>query len=86
LPIDVKPPVLSTAIDLDDPSASLELALSVADYFELAEDKACELAGDVALAVSGRRTEATRQGFTKAECNRRASAFRHDDLTAALSL
>ena len=37
MPIDVKPRVLSSAIDLDDPSASLELTLSIADYFELAE-------------------------------------------------
>ena len=33
VPIDVKPRVLSSAIDLDDPSASLELTLSIADYF-----------------------------------------------------
>jgi len=85
-PIDVKPRVLSSAIDLDDPSASLELALSVADYFELAENEACKLARDVALAVSCWRAKATRQGLSTAERNRMASAFGHDDLTAALDL
>ncbi len=86
VPIDVKPRVLSTAIDLDDPSASLELALSVADYFELARDEACKLARKAALAVSDWRTEATRQGLSQVECDRMATAFEHDDLTAALSL
>jgi hypothetical protein len=33
VPIDIKPRVLSTAIDLDDGTASLDLALSVAAYF-----------------------------------------------------
>jgi len=86
VPVDVKPRVLSSAIDLDDPSASLELALSVAYYFELAEDEARKLASEVAVAVSVWRTEAARQGLTKAECDRMASAFEHDDLAAALSL
>src|SRR5580692_5798358 len=35
VPVDIKPRVLSTAIDLDDQTASLDVALSVADYFEL---------------------------------------------------
>ena len=86
VPVDVKPRVLSNNIDLDDPSASLELALSVVDYFGLAQDEAYKLAGEVALAVSEWRTEATRHGLTQTECDRMASAFEHDDLTAALAL
>jgi serine/threonine-protein kinase HipA len=86
VPVDVKPRVLSNTIDLDDPSASLELALSVVDYFGLAQDEAHKLAGEVALAVSEWRSEATRHGLTQTECDRMASAFEHDDLTDALSL
>src|SRR5205814_108528 len=40
MPIDIKPRVLTTAIDLDDASASLELALDVAPYFQLSKDQA----------------------------------------------
>ena len=35
VPIDIKPRVLTTAINEDDGTASLELALSVAEYFEV---------------------------------------------------
>ena len=35
MPADIKPRVLATAIDLEDATASLELALDVAAYFEL---------------------------------------------------
>lgn len=84
VPIDVKPRVLTSAIDLDDPSASFELARSVAPYFELGEDEASKIAKEVAHAVSTWRAEATRHGVSRAECDRMASAFEHEDLKAAL--
>ena len=44
VPTDIKPRVLATNIDLDDSTASLPLAMSVAEYFELVEGRASEIA------------------------------------------
>ncbi len=84
VPIDIKPRVLSTAIDLDDATASLTLALNVADYFELDKPEATGIAREVAHAVTTWRDEAARIGLTARQCDRMASAFEHDDLRAAL--
>jgi len=84
VPADVGPRVLSNAIDLDDPSASLELAFSVAEYFELSSREARAVAAKVADVVAGWRSEAARLGITRGQQERMASAFEHDDLQAAL--
>jgi len=78
VPIDIKPRVLSTAIDLDDSTASLELALSVAAYFELSLDEAMEIAAEVGAAVSHWRHVAADLGLTTAEIDRMRSAFEHE--------
>lgn len=83
VPVDVKPRVLSTAIDDEDQTASLELALSVAAYFGLDAAEARGIAGEVARAVSQWRAEATRLGISSAECTRMESAFAHADLATA---
>jgi serine/threonine-protein kinase HipA len=80
VPVDLKPRVLSTAIDLDDGTASLDLAFSVAEYFELGADEAAEIAIDVGRVTADWRSEAVRLGLGKAEINRMASAFEHNDL------
>lgn len=86
VPTDIKPRVLTTAIDLDDGSASLDLAMSVVGYFELDENKAHAIAAEVGMAVRTWREEAARLGLTQAEVDRMASAFEHEDLSSALSL
>ncbi|MDT8444563.1 MAG: type II toxin-antitoxin system HipA family toxin [Desulfuromonadales bacterium] len=86
VPIDIKPRVLSTAIDLDDGTAALDLALEVASYFGLKLSEAREIAKEVGQAVSGWRREAGRMGFAVAQAERMASAFEHDDLQVALAL
>jgi len=48
VPLDVRPHVLSTAIDLDDTTASLDLAFEVADYFGLSSSQARSVANEVA--------------------------------------
>ena len=58
VPTDIKPRVLTTAIDLDDGTASLKLAHQVASYFELSQDEAHKIAGQVGKAVSSWRREA----------------------------
>lgn len=83
VPIDVKPRVLSSAIDLEDQSASLALALDVAPYFELEEAEAHGIVAEVWRAVSAWRREAQRLGLDAAACDRMNSAFEHDELRMA---
>ncbi|MFW2439955.1 MAG: type II toxin-antitoxin system HipA family toxin [Arenicellales bacterium] len=86
VPTDIKPRVLTTAIDLDDGAASLDLAMSVVGYFELTEDRARAIAAEVGQAATTWREEAAQLSLTRAEIDRMASAFEHEDLKAALSL
>lgn len=83
VPTDIKPRILSTAINEDDSTASMALAMEVAGYFELDADKARDIAAQVGIAVSKWRTEAARHGLNKAEIDRMASAFEHEDLQQA---
>lgn len=85
VPTDIKPRVLTTAIDLDDGTASLKLAYEVAPYFDLNSREAREIAGEVGKAVASWRKEAAKFGLPEAEMDRMASAFDHDDLKAAVS-
>jgi serine/threonine-protein kinase HipA len=83
VPVDIKPRVLTTAIDLDDPTASLPLALEVAEYFDLTQDGARQVAVEVGRAVRSWRGVADRLGIGRPEIERMASAFEHDDLRLA---
>jgi serine/threonine-protein kinase HipA len=83
VPTDVKPRVLSMAINEDDNTASLALALDVAAYFELDAVQARGIAAQVGKAVSKWRDESARHGLSKAEIDRMASAFEHEDLRLA---
>ncbi len=79
VPTDIKPRILSTAINEEDNTASLALALEVAGYFELETGRPREIASQVGKAVSKWRDEAARHGLTKPEIDRMASAFEHQD-------
>jgi len=84
VPTDIKPRILTTAINEDDSTASLALAKDVARYFELDTAKAREIAAHVGKAVSKWRDEAAWHGIGKSEIDRMASAFEHADLKATL--
>ena len=84
VPVDIKPRILTTAINEDDNTASLDVAMSVAPYFELDDASARAHAGAVARAVATWRDEAARHGLSKPEIERMASAFEHADLEAGL--
>jgi serine/threonine-protein kinase HipA len=84
VPVDVKPRILTTAINEDDGTASLDLAMSVAEYFELEKAKAKTIATQVGKAVSTWRDEAAKHGIGKSEIERMASAFEHEDLKQAI--
>jgi len=62
VPTGIKPRILTTAINEDDNTASLALAMEVARYFDLDEDKARTIAKEVGHAVSKWRDEAARHG------------------------
>ena len=83
-PTDVKPRILSTAIDLVDPTASLDIALSVAHYFGLGYLQAKNIFKEVGSATVLWREEASKLKVKKAEIDRMASAFEHEDLQKAL--
>lgn len=85
VPTDIKPRILATAINEDDNTASLALALEVAGYFELGADTAREIAAEVGGAVATWRDEAAAHDLTKPEINRMASAFEHRDLEVAIT-
>src|SRR2546430_9622173 len=77
VPVDVKPRVLSTSIDPDDPNASIDLAFSVADYFGLKDKEARAIAAELAAVVSDWKQVAEKTGLTRAEIDRMASALEH---------
>ena len=83
-PADIKPRILSTAIDLIDPSASLDLAFNVARYFDLEIPQAKKIVKEVGAAVALWRKEATALKLKKAEIDRMASAFEHEDLRKSI--
>jgi serine/threonine-protein kinase HipA len=85
VPVDVKPRVLSTSIDPDDPSASIDLAMHAAEYFGLNKKRAHTIAAEVAAVVSAWRKSAEKAGLSRAEIDRMASAFEHGDLKQALA-
>lgn len=75
VPVDVKPRVLSTEIDFGEATASLEVALGVAEYFELSLADARRIQNEVKAGVGGWREEAVRLGIAHHEIERMASAF-----------
>jgi serine/threonine-protein kinase HipA len=74
------------AITIDDPAASLSLALEMAEYFDLSATEARGIAHDVGITVSQWHREAARLGISPMEIDRMASAFEHDDLKQSLAM
>src|SRR6266700_2057770 len=83
VPTDIKPRVLTTAIDLEGQDSLAEIALEVAAYFELGAGAARQIAAEVGQAVAKWRKVAAKVGLTPGEIDRMASAFEHEDLKAA---
>jgi serine/threonine-protein kinase HipA len=85
VPIDIKPRVLTTTIDMDDGTASLKLAYDVASFFDLTPKEARDIAREAGIAVKSWRKEAEKAGLSNQEIERMKSAFEHEDLKAALA-
>ena len=86
VPTDVAPRILRTAIHPDDATASLELALEVAPYFEMDDASAQATAAEVARGTALWRRTAKSYGLASAETSRMAGAFEHADLELAQRL
>ena len=85
-PAEIKPRVLATALGENehDTTASLEIALDVAGYFDLDTDAAWSIIRDVAHVTRTWKARAQAAGRPKDEIDRLASAFEHEDLELAL--
>ena len=86
MPPDVAPRILRTAIHLDDATASLELALDVAPYFDLDAASAQATVAEIARETARWRRTAKSYGLAGAETSRMAGAFEHADLELAQRL
>lgn len=78
-PREVKPRVLTMAINFDNTFASLETASSVAEDFRLSKNQAEQIIKEVAFSVKRWKEVATDFGLLKREIDRMASAFEHED-------
>jgi serine/threonine-protein kinase HipA len=85
-PTDMKARILTTNIDLDEGTCSLDLVESAAAYFGLPLAKARIVIREVAAATCAWRTVSMEVGARPAEIHRMASAFEHDDLARARTL
>ena len=79
MPVDLAPRALSTAIDLDDPTASLELALSTAADYGLTPDRGVAVIQEVAAAIETWAAVANGYGLNSNQIERMASAFEHPE-------
>lgn len=86
VPVDLKARVLTTNINLDEGTCSIDLLESAAGYFALSLADARSMIGQVAAATSRWREVAREVGAAPAEMDRMASAFEHDELRQALAL
>ncbi|MEA1968255.1 MAG: HipA domain-containing protein [Thermodesulfobacteriota bacterium] len=84
-PEHVKARILRTNIDFNNPTASLDLAFSVADFFGLKPAQARKIAKKVGEAVKNWDKEAARLGAGRQEIEFMRSAFDHGDLRKALA-
>ncbi|MCJ7630320.1 MAG: HipA domain-containing protein, partial [Longimicrobiales bacterium] len=86
VPAQIKPRFLSTAIgeNPEDTSASLALALEVAEYFDMEGEEARAVAREVAEVTRHWSDRARAMGIQGSEIVLMTSAFEHDDLTLAL--
>jgi serine/threonine-protein kinase HipA len=86
VPTDLKARVLTTNIDLEESTCSVDLLEASAEYFALSLTEARLILKEVAVATSSWRSVAKEVGAKTKEIHRMASAFEHQDLQKALAL
>ena len=80
---DPGPKQLRTAIDGYDTAASVELLISVAEFFRLKEFDAAHVLGDVLASTDRWRETARHHGLTRIEVEEMAPAFEHPQVDIA---
>ena len=86
VPTDLKARILTTNIDLDEGTCSLDLLEAAAEYFSLNLPQARAIIKEVATVTATWRDVAREAGARPSEINRMASAFEHEDLRRAQAL
>jgi len=86
VPADLKARLLTTNIDLEESTCSVDLLEASAEYFALSLPEARSILKKVALATSSWRSVAKEVGANGKEIHRMASAFEHEALQQALVL
>jgi serine/threonine-protein kinase HipA len=86
VPTDLKARVLTTNIDLNEGTCSIDLLEDAAEYFSLELAAARSIIKEVATVTATWRKIAREVGAKSAEITRMASAFEHDDLKRAFAL
>jgi len=86
VPADLKARVLTTNIDLDEGTCSLDLLEAASEFFALTLAQARSVIKEVASVTAAWRDTARVVDVRPAEIDRMASAFEHDDLRRALAL
>ena len=86
VPTDLKARVLTTNIDLDEGTCSIDLLEAASELFGLSLPRARAIIKEVATVTATWRDTAKEVGARSAEIARMASAFEHDDLKRALAL
>jgi len=86
VPADLKARMLTTNIDLEESTCSVDLLEASAEYFALSLPEARSILKEVAVATSSWRSVAKEVGTNGKEIHRMASAFEHEALQQALAL
>jgi serine/threonine-protein kinase HipA len=86
VPADLKARVLTTNIDPEESTCSVDLLEASAEYFALSLPEAREILKEVAVATSSWRSVAKEVGASAKEIHRMDSAFEHEALQQALAL
>ena len=86
VPTDLEARVLTTNIDLDEGTCSLDLLEAASEFFALTLAQARVIVKEVATVTATWRDIARAVGARSADINRMASAFEHDELERALAL
>ncbi|MBO9582058.1 MAG: HipA domain-containing protein [Sphingobium sp.] len=86
VPVDLKARVLTTRIDLDEATCSIDVLEAAAEYFALGLPAARAIIKDVALATRTWQDVAKDVGARASEIRRMASAFEHEEKERALKL
>jgi serine/threonine-protein kinase HipA len=86
VPVQIKPRFLSTAIgeNPEDTTASLELAIEVAPFFDMEEEESRAIAHEIASVTVDWAERAKAMGIEGSEIDFMSSAFEHEDLSLAL--